>query len=863
MKNLFKGMPFRCIRLFLALAFLGWLLPSCDIYSLDDKEPDWLGASVYDYLKTDGHFNNFTRLVDDLNYKEVLSKTGSKTLFVANDSAFVEFYKNNSWGVKNYDQLTVSQKKLIMNFSMLNNSYLTGMLANSYNGGLSGSAGSLSEGTAFRRVTAVNALDSLPFDIGDKIPNSTNWGYYKSRGIYLLKDNTPLTSVIFTRKFLKQAFISDEDFRIVTGRTRTENDVFMFDSKVIKADITCKNGYLNIIDRVMVPPVNMAQYIFNNKNLSVFSSILERFSAPYYDPASTIYYRQFHPEFSDSIFVKKYFSSYGGRIQYPNRDLINSGFLLAFDPGWNSYANGAVESDMAGMFVPTDETMNNYFNNGEGLLLKNLFGTWDNIPLEILAPFMNRHMRTSFLESVPSKFPTMVDKENSLLNVSKDDVAKPFVASNGLVYETKKVYPPDDYISVYGPVLLSANDKVPGEKTKIWNWAITSNDFRLYLNAMEKDTKYSFFVPTDDFFKNYIDPVAIAKDVSCALKYHYDPKNNSVFATVYSYNKSTGEIGTDSIGVVKSNTGLIRNRLLDMLNSHIVVGNVESGNQYYITKGNVALKIDGGGIGMKVQAGGNIQMNEQVAVTRAYQQTNGNTYFIDRPIQSPLKSVYRVLSETPEFSAFFSLVSGFPADSKSAIFANKKNYYGTDFVVKFFNTFNYTVYVPTNDAINKAINDSVISPWETQGSIIGINQMTDASQQAAAISKLENFLRYHFQDNSVFVDNKDAYNLYQSSTMKQNDYVTHFDTFKNKYYKIGVKSSPGKILLTTETNRNVNVVTSNKLYNIMTRDFIFSDKPSAFKEADGTGGGTPFESSQIYTSSTAVIQQIDGILDFQ
>jgi len=99
--------------------------------------------------------------------------------------------------------------------------------------------------------------------------------------------------------------------------------------------------------------------------------------------------------------------------------------------------------------------------------------------------------------------------------------------------------------------------------------------------------------------------------------------------------------------------------------------------------------------------------------------------------------------------------------------------------------------------------------------------------------------------------------------MKQNDYVTHFDTFKNKYYKIGVKSSPGKILLTTETNRNVNVVTSNKLYNIMTRDFIFSDKPSAFKEADGTGGGTPFESSQIYTSSTAVIQQIDGILDFQ
>jgi len=266
---------------------------------------------------------------------------------------------------------------------------------------------------------------------------------------------------------------------------------------------------------------------------------------------------------------------------------------------------------------------------------------------------------------------------------------------------------------------------------------------------------------------------------------------------------------------------------------------------------------------MTVEGGENMKLNEKVNVNKVYNQTNGYTYFVDKPIQSPLTSVYKVLSETPEFSAFFTLLSGFPASGNSVIFENKTNYFGIDYNIKFFNTFNYTVYVPTNAAINKAIQDGIIQPWESQGSIIGINEMTDASLQATAILNLERFVRYHFQDNSVFVDNRAFSSIYQSATIKQDDATSHFGTFKNKYYRIGVNSTGGNLSLTTETNTTVNVITGNGLYNIMTRDFVFNDTPSKFKNVDGTGSGAEFSTSFITTSSTAVIHQIDNVLMFK
>ena len=70
---------------------------SCKDDSLDVKKPSFLGGSIYDELNARG-FKYTVRLIEDLGYKDVMSQTGSKTLFVASDKAYDEFFKNNPWG---------------------------------------------------------------------------------------------------------------------------------------------------------------------------------------------------------------------------------------------------------------------------------------------------------------------------------------------------------------------------------------------------------------------------------------------------------------------------------------------------------------------------------------------------------------------------------------------------------------------------------------------------------------------------------------------------------------------------------------------------------------------------------------------
>ena len=175
-------MNYKMRRAFYCVAFL-FVLTSChENYVLDEREPEWLGSSIYDYLKDEGCYTNFVRLIDDLNYAEVLAKTGSKTLFVADDETFDAFYKDNEWGVSTYASLTTAQKKLLLNSNMLNNVYYTDMLAR-----IEGPV----EGKCVRRTTALSVMDSVEWVIAADMPATDFWDVPRKKGrMLLLKDNT-------------------------------------------------------------------------------------------------------------------------------------------------------------------------------------------------------------------------------------------------------------------------------------------------------------------------------------------------------------------------------------------------------------------------------------------------------------------------------------------------------------------------------------------------------------------------------------------------------------------------------------------------------------------------------------------------
>ena len=55
------------------LLFVCAVVQSCrDEYFYDDREPDFIGSSIYDYLDGEGDFTYFLRVINDLGYKDVL-----------------------------------------------------------------------------------------------------------------------------------------------------------------------------------------------------------------------------------------------------------------------------------------------------------------------------------------------------------------------------------------------------------------------------------------------------------------------------------------------------------------------------------------------------------------------------------------------------------------------------------------------------------------------------------------------------------------------------------------------------------------------------------------------------------------------
>ena len=938
------------------LTMCGLTYSCSDDYDLPDKKPSWLGASIYDYLVDQKNYTNTVRLIQDLGYQEVLERTGSKTLFVADDDAFAKFYQNNSWGVHKYEDLTRSQKSLLLSSSMLDNAYLLEMMTNISSGS------TIAKNQCLRQPTSASATDSIPFFAwdGNDIPQTYNeddespdidyWKRFRTQdkgGIWLALDGSTPLMLHFLAGQMGESNITDEDFETLVGSKREPTDAHIYGSKVIEQDQTCLNGYVDKLDRVLLTPDNMAEMIRTNGKTNIFSHMLDRFSAPFYNASLTSSHLQL-TGIRDSVFSKRYFAArtssgrldrdpYGNTFQYP----------LDYDPGWNEYypEGQQLYTDMGAMFVPSDEVLEKYFlpgGAGEFLMeayakkentAENLIYNIDQIPLRIICKFVQNLMKTSFINTVPSKYITIMnDAKDPMFGTVEGGVEgfratidTTLLANNGAVYIMNQVFAPAAYAAVSAPALV-------GKDMKIFNWAISADDsyitnpnsaplnafFSYYLLAMS--SRFSFFIPTDDALGTYYDEVTAQKQQPRMLSFYYSTRRQDASAPVkarsYRWDPATNEIGSAIPGSVQASE--INNRLKDLLDSHIIVhsdAEAKTGfgslNQYYVTKGGSAVKIsnqsdyslssdfDQTKTGFHVQGGFQIDNDTVCTVLRTYdrrQETtgygNGMTYVIDKPIQTTMKSVYSVLQgegETSPFYQFFNLCQvdanllerAGVADSvkkvedkdteiqKYTIFTSSQN--GLTDNVRFFNSFRYTVYVPTNEAVLDAI-DHGLPTWEEISEVItnGENEVqaaTDAGKSEeeilaitraykikaqAMITCLVNFLKYHFQDNSIFADR---------NAIEPTKYETAcINNATNRYRSVKVSSTGNGTLnvrsvYSTDAAGNdvegpVRKVTDDAtLKNIMTRDYTFNAQAR--------------NATTIETSSYAVVHQIDGVLNFK
>lgn len=826
-------------------------------------QPEWLGNSIYERLEEDGNYTTMLRLIDDLGQHEVLSHTGSKTLFVANDSAFKEWFTKNPWGVNRYEQLSLSQKKLLLNNSMINNAYLIELMSN---GRPQGEDNAPEEGRTMRRETATSIYDSVQILKPSQMPSTEVWAKFKDRGksIPILKDATTAPMIHFLPVFMKINKMTTSDLDLLTNHQANDiNEAWVNGKKVVERDITCKNGYIQKVDGVFESAPNMAEIIRQHPNMSRWSQLLDRFSAPYFNAAGTREYNRLYNT-QDSVYTLRYYSnlsSGGSNVSTPEGKAVNA--MLRFDPGWNQYINNttgnSLSYDAGAMFVPTNEAIEKWWNN-EGKDLKEEYGVIDSIPVTTMAKLINVSMLPVFTEAIPSKFDRILNDAKEEMGVKITDVDSCFMGCNGVVYMTNRVFTPAEFASVAYPALSH-----PSTMNVIY-WAISAASFASsssqaaklnylpYLLSMQ--SRYSLILPSNNAMLQYLDFASYnTENISAptVLEFYYDEKKSyDQKVQARRYNCTIDEDGNITLGeIVQDNVaiGVVVDCLYRLMDQLIIVGDIEDGHEYYKSKGGTLLRVTKASDGRLALAGAwQTDHNKKLLPIdneNVYTKTNGKSYVLNE--QAPMateKSVYMTLQERPEFSEFLNLLENSDLLKAKSGARNAGLSKLGNMNMSLFDNYNYTVYVPTNESIKKLIDDGLLPTWDDYDAY---NDSTyegseEEAKEAQKIIKdiIVNFIRYHIQDHSIAINMGPEDGKYENSyeTMRRN-----LET--SRFYPVTTNHEGGQMWVEDMLGNKRNVVKTDGLYNLICREYWYS----------GTGNA-----AITYQASDAVIHQIDGVL---
>ena len=656
-------------KLFLYASLLCLGLGSCskDYVVPEGELPSWLGESIYKELQQhsqlEGTFNTYCKLIDDLGYKEVLSKTGSKTIFPANDEAFERFFAggNNKFGASSYDELTHSQKAELLFSTMLDNAILVGTLSNKQN-----AAGNMLQGQLVKHGTNMRLSYAVtPFYAKDMPANNKYFSRFQTgerNSMLAVFDNTIAPMVHLTGEYMLNNNMtitgSESDFKVLTGHEYTDGDAYIFDRKVIKGDVVCQNGYIHQLDEVLVNPGNMAEVLRAGDDTRYISRMLDYYAFPEADMTLTEQYNESESANQDTVFAIRYLSknSQRAKLAQPVRGMtVADNQLLDFDPGWNYYnptlKGGSSDDDaeIAAFLAPDDKAVEEYFLKEAAYILKNLGvpslditaanlnahldAIYNNDP-SIFSSILNNVMKPYLTKTVPSTFSTVQNDAFEFLDVTKNDINLKgdgnydvTIANNGVIYKMNKLFGPKLYNSVLGPASVYKDMRTMGEMLNDHQATagVASKlgaDMYYYLLSMK--ARYGLFVPTDNETQFIvIDPTSVKDDDGLkGLRFRFDPAADGSFHVLVKkyiyqsgpYNELSSYVEAAGAQDINIESGIFNSQIKDLLDYCTVVladstetgkGSAKYGlygNKFYKTKHGGTIIVNGNKVAGGLQA---------------------------------------------------------------------------------------------------------------------------------------------------------------------------------------------------------------------------------------------------------------------
>lgn len=859
------------------------------------------GSTLYDNLQALGNYTTYLRLIDSFGgikraFKNELTDYERKymgsfdtlTVFAPNDEAFDRFFAHNAWtdeqgnAISSYEQLSDSQK-----LSLIYMSYIPGFVtANSLHASKSvrGYLRLYSYDRQFNLVpykhTGGTDINTFPPDSYSYIDYAKELNQHIVDGVWIgygtIGDYTGALAyrggtMIWNDDYWQYNGLSHDDL-VFIGAADTEGSehITIGNAHITQPNQRCQNGYLHLVDEVVVPQPNLmcalAQARWGGK-CSLASSLVQRFNYLKYDPDYAYYKEQIFNDGDSAMTVR---NSLLDRVS-------------------------TTTTQTPAIILPTDEALKAFLLASDnplgqcGINQDNYYDMLMSLPREVLQPFVKEWFRTSFTDVLPSRYSNMRSAKGHqlLADVTSPEAYKFAVqqvihAVDGIIVVVDAVPNAEDlrneltFVKLAGQVAgaaLTANDRYEYNT----NAAPFSTDYQREMH----NKSFTMFVPADAGLKQYglVDPISMASNNRTSWRYwsltpqsiSYNGDGQIAVAAKayrYDYNKVRNAETDRPLGVSFSNSandganvnyGPTKRQLLtDMLDQHIVLQNLDSmlntSRHWYLSRSGMPIYMkEHTNTNIVVNGGMQIDLNERDAADKhdctlqfVGQNNTGTSVFIDRPMQPTSQNVFQRLQSNDAFSTFFEyaealnnaytlkkMLFGDEASEalswKYTIFADRSGGYtrygnANTMLVNFFHNFNYTIFVPTNEGMQKAVEAGLptIESIEqfVEESLDGNGQLPDDKREQAQARYLTllNFLKYHFCDKSYFLEpDLESGDTEQTTT-------ACIDASNQQALTADINSGNGMLMVRDASNRYKAVKPD--LANIIARDAEFNGHPT-------------------------------------
>jgi uncharacterized surface protein with fasciclin (FAS1) repeats len=405
-------------------------------------------AEIYSQLAANPELSIFVSAIDRVpGLREELSSSGLFTVMAPTNEAFVKYFGSHpeystmeDIPVKILDPLV---KYHIMRWMFFQDQFL--------------------KSEFFKYETRANVSSVVP---------GTNKSIYHTTKMFQ----------VYAPEYRSRSRMSAEDYAFKFGSDAKFNDetnMNVMGASVLEVDISAGNGACYVIDKVIEPPLNIAQEL--ETNYPLYNKFIQKYFVTYVFDRNATVIQGNNGDIDgdgmlDSLFVRRYY--FGDQllqdIDNENPRTVNRGITT-----YNTFS----------AYIPSKEAFEEYYRNK---LLANFNGIEDSIPKHTLALLYKSHLSSTL------DWPARMD-ENRVVNllgdnisVSKSDVVSARMASNGAFYELNKTLEPRVFTGVTGPAFFTPQ-----------YWYFAEMIFRApnILTALGSDrTRFTIFAPTNEAF---------------------------------------------------------------------------------------------------------------------------------------------------------------------------------------------------------------------------------------------------------------------------------------------------------------------------------------------------------------------------